>query len=183
MSGTRELGAQPRWSSCSLITFSPWTKNKLKISILSSDCTQFSFFGFLESHGWSIKSISLRILTRPLSTTSFRRERKKRSGSLRVRNRSSRASWKQYRSFASSVETWEFTQKDSLGKKDKAKARALLYILYLYLQEIQKRATKMITPLPTPGIASDRQLPGWNPQNKKRSRCIIYKQVCLYFNS
>jgi len=53
------------------------------------------------------------------------------------------------------------TQKDELGKKDKAKARALLYIYY-DLKEIQKRATKMITPLPTPGIASGRQLPGWN---------------------
>lgn len=55
--------------------------------------------------------------------------------------------------------------------------------IYYDLHEIQKRATKMITPLPTPGIASDRLLPGWNPQNKKLSRCIIYKKVCLYFHS
>jgi len=116
MSGTRELGAQPKWSSCSLITFSPGTKNKLKISILSSDCTQLNFFCFLESHGRSINSISLRILIRPLSTTSWRRERKKRSGSLRARNRSSRASWKQYRSFLGlnlRIYTERLTRKES----------------------------------------------------------------------
>lgn len=66
------------------------TQDKHPIERLHS-ISFFWFFGITWPF-WSIKSISLRILTRPLSTTSFRRERKKRSGSLRVRKRSSRAS-------------------------------------------------------------------------------------------